>query len=240
MGKIISNMFYFIKPIYRLLKYNFLLLAWSKNSSKKTFGWNWKETNFNRIAVVNLILSKYSNPTYLEIGCASNSLFDSVIAINKTGVDPKNGGNKRITSDQFFTKNKDKFHCIFIDGQHTYEQVRKDLLNSINALKKGGYICLHDMLPRNWIEQHVPNISPDAWTGDVWKVAFELAKTSGIEFKILKLDHGVGVVKVLNKNVKLQDMRKELTTRQFDHYYENINSLPIIDLEEAIIWLKYK
>ena len=39
------------------------------------------------------------------------------------------------------------------------------------ALKPGGSIAIHDMLPRDWIEEHVPQISTRAWTGDGWKGA---------------------------------------------------------------------
>ena len=62
-------------------------------------------------------------------------------------------------SDDFFKTSKDKFDVIFIDGLHTYDQVRRDVINSIKHLKEGGYIALHDMLPRNWKEQHIPIIT---------------------------------------------------------------------------------
>jgi len=56
--------------------------------------------------------------------------------MNKIGVDPERGGNIRMTSDHFFKVNKSKFDVIFIVGLHTFEQARRDVLNSIKVLKK--------------------------------------------------------------------------------------------------------
>ncbi|MFI5135627.1 MAG: hypothetical protein ACHQD9_07220, partial [Chitinophagales bacterium] len=47
-----------------------------------------------------------------------------------------------------------------------------------------GWIVLHDLLPRDWLEEHVPRLS-DTWMGDVWKCAFEVAETPEIDFRIV-------------------------------------------------------
>lgn len=211
---------------------------YAANSYDKSFNWDWKTTNFNRIALVNLLVSKKSDCAYLEIGCASNDLYDSVAALNKTGVDPHKGGTIRKTSDDFFHTNESFFDVVFIDGLHTYGQVRKDVINSIKFLKSGGWIALHDMLPRNWIEHHVPIVNPGGeWTGDVWKVAFELLQTEGIDFRILKIDYGVGVLKLTKENPTLIDLTNELEGKQFSYFYENVSKLPIIEWRDAQNWL---
>ena len=236
---------YCVRPIVNNLRYYFDLKKWSYHSDDRVLDWDWTETNFSRFAVVNILINKFQNPTYLEIGCAADDLFNSVpIPIEKKiGVDPFKGGTVRKTSDDFFQANEVQFDVVFIDGLHTYEQVRRDVINSINSLKEGGWIALHDMLPRNWIEQHNPCISQGAWTGDVWKVAFELIKTEGIEFKILKIDSGVGVIKVdksdpKKQKVELKDFRKELRHKEFSYYYDNLDKLPIIEWGNAQNWLK--
>jgi len=179
-----------------------------------------------------------TDPTYLEIGCASNALFDSVPAVHKVGVDPASGGTERKTSDEFFKNNTRQFDVIFIDGLHTYEQARKDVINAIKCLKEKGWIGLHDMLPRNWMEHHIPIVTRDMWLGDVWKVAFELSQTEGIDFRILKIDCGVGVFRVLQEDVMLKDLTRELRDKQFSYYYDNIKTLPIIDWKDAQEWLR--
>jgi hypothetical protein len=233
--KVLRNV---IGPTYNSYKYRSTINKWKHNKDERVLEWDWTKTNYNRIALVNLLVSKFKDPDYLEIGTAgANSLFDSVPAKRKVGVDPERGGNVRKTSDDFFKDNSQKFDVIFIDGLHTYDQVRLDVINSIKSLKDGGWIALHDMLPRTWLEQHVPHISQGAWTGDVWKVAFELAKTEGIEFKILKIDHGVGVIKVLNKEAQLKDLKSELSNKQFGYFYDNLSKLPVVEWENAQDWL---
>jgi len=228
---------FFLRRFRKLiLKRN--LSIWKHHADNRKLDWDWGKIKYNRIAVVNLLISKCPYPQkYLEIGCAGDALFSSVPVLDKIGVDPNSGGNYRTTSDKFFAQNTEKFDVIFIDGLHTYEQVRKDVINALKSLKIGGWIALHDMLPRDWIEQHVPIISQGAWAGDVWKIAFELAQTEGIEFKLLKIDHGVGVVRMINKDVQLVNLQKDLSNQQFSYYYDNLGKLPLLDWNEAEIWL---
>jgi Methyltransferase domain len=234
---------YYFGSIYPRLKHDEhdeRMKQWAHHSDNRRFDWKWEETNYNRIAVINLLLSKQSNPTYLEIGCESNSSFDSVPVLNKIGVDPAKGGTMRMTSDEFFKQNNGHYDVVFIDGLHTYEQVRNDVANAIRFLNKGGWVVLHDMLPRDWIEHHVPIVARKggAWTGDVWKVGFELSQTAGIDFKILIIDHGVGVFRVTRENIALKDMTNELRDKEFSYFYDNIKSLPLIEWNNAQQWLR--
>lgn len=217
---------------YRLYKYR-------ANSFPKTLDWDWKKTNYNRIALVNLLLAtKGPDCSYLEIGCCENNLFDAVPVKNKVGVDPNLGGNYRGTSDEFFAQNQQKFDIIFIDGLHTYEQVHKDINNALQVLKKGGFIGLHDMIPRDWKEHHVPIVSDKAWTGDPWKTAYEIVKTPGIDFKILKIDHGVGVLRVVgDQTPQLADMKATLDSKNYDYFYNNMGQLPIMEWESIYEWV---
>jgi len=227
-----------IEPVYEKLRDAVLQRRYRHNAFEKTLDWGWDETNFNRIALVNLLVSRKPDCSYLEIGCANNSLFNSVAASRKTGVDPERGGTVRKTSDAFFSTNDASFDVIFIDGLHTYEQVHRDVVNSIRVLKPGGWIALHDMLPSAWIEHHRPLLTRGAWTGDVWKVAFELARTEGIEFKILKIDYGVGVLRLTRENPQLIDLAEELAEQEFSYFYENVSELPVIKWDDAQEWLR--
>lgn len=229
---------YIYKPFANIISSYIKQLKWKHNSDIRIINWDWEEINFNRIALVNLLLNKYIEPVYLEIGCASNVLFNSIPIKNKIGVDPASGGNVRMNSDEFFQNNSIKFDVVFIDGLHTYEQVRRDVINSIKNIKQGGWIAIHDMLPRNWLEHHVPIVTAKAWTGDVWKVAFELLKTEGVEFKILKIDYGVGVIKVNDPQTILIDLKLELLHKEFNYYYDHLRELPIIEWSEAQEWLQ--
>jgi hypothetical protein len=230
---------FLLAPIRQPLKnFYYQKLKYSNNFYSNSFDWDWKKTNYNRIALVNLLISKQKkNCAYLEIGCASNSLFDSVFSTDKTGVDPISGGNVRKTSDEFFKNNKKSYDVIFIDGLHSYGQVRKDIINAIKCLNNNGWIALHDMLPRNWIECNIPDISPNAWTGDVWKVAFELSQTEDIDFRIITIDHGVGLFRIIKKKPFLIDLQSELREKKFSYFYQQHNKLPILDWRSAQAWV---
>jgi hypothetical protein len=187
-----------------------------------------------------MVLRKFDDPSYLEIGCADDFVFGAVDAVRKVGVDPSHGGNFRATSDEFFAKNTEAFDVIFIDGLHTLQQVRRDFLNSVNVLNpsRETFIMFHDMLPRNWEEQHTPILSDGPWVGDVWKLAFELTQSKGVDFRIVRVDHGVGVVRIRNKaDLVFPEPGKQLGEEKFSYFMDNLKTLPIIEWSEAENWL---
>ena len=120
-----------------------------KNFEDKIIDIDWTRINFNRIAFINKAVTKFKNCKYLEIGCETNVCFNSISTEYKIGIDPNSGGTIRTTSDEFFEKNTNFFDVIFIDGLHTYEQTRKDIVNSLKFLNQDGYIFLHDLIPRS-------------------------------------------------------------------------------------------
>jgi hypothetical protein len=227
---------YLLWPFYKVIRRRLYLFRFRKRAYDLEIPWRWENENFNRIAVVTFLLSQFETPRYLEVGCAANSLFSSVPTTSKVGVDPLTGGTHRITSDEFFESNRDKFEIIFIDGLHTYRQIRKDVNNALKSIQLGGYIVLHDTLPRNWIEQNVPPLLPGPWLGDVWKVCFELLETKGIEFKVIRIDYGVAVIRVNELGMKLQDLSESLADQDFEYFFINHLKLPIISYQEFQLW----
>lgn len=111
---------YVVKPV--LDKFNLWYVAkkYKNLKFKHSIDWGWESQGFNRIAIVSKLLSQFINPSYLEIGCANNALFDSVYTETKIGVDPEKGGTHRTSSDQFFANNRENFDLVFIDGLHEY------------------------------------------------------------------------------------------------------------------------
>lgn len=224
------------KILYKLIEYRS-----KSHSNPEAFDWNWAETHFNRIALVNHLIAntKGWDSNYLEIGCAGNSLFDSVATKRKVGVDPAEGGTHRELSDDFFQRNKEKFDVIFIDGLHHYQQVRRDTLNALESLEDGGWIAFHDFLPASWKEHHVPRLQT-AWTGDCWKVAVELTQAKGVDFKILEIDNGVGLLRKTSSDWNIPDMSKDLLNAEFDIFVEKIKTFPIINFEQAVSFIKLR
>jgi hypothetical protein len=196
-----------------------------------------EESFFKRHAFINKAISKYITCNYLEIGVGDNDVFNSIPLKlkNKYGVDPLHGGNYRLTSDDFFEKYKHlKFDVIFIDGLHHYLQCQKDAISAINSLNKNGVIFFHDMLPNNSFEEMVPR-KQAAWTGDVWKVAVELTNSKNCDFRIINIDHGIGVLKI-NDNFEYKKMPELLNLRYKDflNYYKKFK---LVNSEETLDYL---
>ena len=52
----------------------------------------------------------------------------------------------KMTSNEFFKKNYKYFDLIYVDGDHSSDQVKIDLINSWNVLKNGGFLVLDDYM----------------------------------------------------------------------------------------------
>ena len=217
------------------LKYYFRRFLYSifvENFNKK-IKYNWESYPL-RFEIINKIISKRNYTSYLEIGCFKNETFNNINIKKKIGVDPVSGGNLRMTSDHFFKENKEKFDLIFIDGLHVYEQVIKDIFNSINVLKKNGIILVHDCLPRKlWYQ--TPTRMSDTWNGDVWKAIVECRTLEYIDTYTCLADEGIGVIKVQKNNNLLKLKLSNFKKLKYKEYYSNRDSLMnIISVEKLI------
>jgi hypothetical protein len=139
-----------LKRLYNKIFYNLFV-----ENTKKKIDFNFPD-NLKRWDLIKEIINKKNYKSYLEIGCDDDQLFSKINIEFKFGVDPVSGGNIRCTSDIFFENNNKNFDIIFIDGLHEYEQVKKDILNSLKFLNKDGIILLHDCLPSEMSLQAVP------------------------------------------------------------------------------------
>ena len=210
----------FRKIYYKLFIENF----------KGKLNYNFTE-NFYRWDLIEYLIKKNNYKNYLEIGCDKNQLFSKVNIDNKIGVDPVSGGNVRKTSDDFFKENKSSFDIVFIDGLHTYEQVKKDILNSVNCLLDEGIILVHDCMPDSLGKQAVPRYKMQ-WNGDVWKAIVDLRQNEYLEIYTCKIDQGIGVIKK-KRNSSILKLEKNIKDLKFKDYYKNyVKYLRVVDLKE--------
>jgi len=220
----INKKIYKINYIYnKIFKENF--------NKRLTFDWSSKPLRFNIINNA-IKIKKYKN--YLEIGCFENENFDKIYIESKTGVDPVSGGTVRDTSDNFFLKNQIFYDIIFIDGLHIYNQVRKDIANSLKFLKPNGIIILHDCLPLKIRDQMVPR-SHEHWNGDTWKALVEVRTLEKVDTYTILADNGLGVVfKRKNRNI-LDLSNTNFEKLKFKDYYNNFNKfMNPIEYEEFV------
>ena len=187
--------------------------------------------NFYRWDLIEYLIKKNNYTNYLEIGCDQNQLFSKVIIDNKIGVDPVSGGNIRKTSDEFFKENNNKFDIVFIDGLHTYEQVKKDILNSIDFLNQNGIILVHDCMPDSLGKQAVPRYKMQ-WNGDVWKAIIDLRQKEDLDIYTCEMDQGIGII-TKKKNSSLLLLNKPIHKIKFRDYFDNYKEyMRVISLAE--------
>ncbi len=153
----------------------------------------------NRTFIINSLAAKIGAKSYLEIGIGYGNNFQDVLVENKVGIDPTPILNDsrilRITSDQFFSNNTQKFDIILVDGLHESPQVESDIVNSLQALNDGGWIVCHDMNPIQEQHQVVP-YSGGLWNGDCWKAFVKIrANVPGIEAWTIDTDHGCAIIR---------------------------------------------
>lgn len=239
MGKIIMIKKYINKKIQRLLIskkilkilyfYHFITGGFKSKKLKISF-----ENKKKRSEIVQKIINIKGYKSYLEIGTFKDDLFKNIICEVKIGVDPVSGGNVRKTSDEFFLTNKQKFDFIFIDGLHHYDQVKKDILNSLKFLNKSGTIIMHDCMPRNYYYQAVPR-SQINWNGDTWKAFLEVRTNRNLDSYCCFADEGLGVIfKRENENI-LNLKSKNFKNLKFNDYVENYKEyLNLVEYEDLI------
>ena len=92
---------------------------------------------------------------YLELGVSDGLNIREIVnyAQRIIGVDvndivkDKNFEFYHCSTDEFFTFFKDEVDLIFIDANHDFEFVKRDLLNSFTLLSPNGLVVLHDTNP---------------------------------------------------------------------------------------------
>jgi len=233
-------MFNYLKKKYwrffesrKILKFNYKFHKYFKEKDIGSLNLNFEDKP-NRQTVIQKIINKKKYKHYLEIGCYKDELFSKINCETKIGVDPVSGGNVRETSDNFFKKNNQKFDCIFIDGLHYYDQVKKDVINSLKVLNENGIILLHDCLPNDVYSQAIPRCQYN-WHGDVWKALVEFRTYENLDVYTCYADFGIGVIfKRKNSNL-LKINTKKFRELKFKEYFNNFKLfMNVISFEELI------
>ena len=204
-----------------------------KENFKKKLNFDWVKYP-ERYDIIKKIIEKKKYSSYLEIGCFEDETFNKINIDKKVGVDPNSGGNVRLTSDNFFKINKDTFDIIFIDGLHTFEQVKKDITNSLNILNKNGVLLLHDCLPQKIRDQASPR-AHEHWNGDVWKAIVECRTQKDIDTYTCFADQGIGVIfKRPNHNILNLNYKNFKKIKFKDYYYNYKEYMNLIDVKNLL------
>ena len=194
--------------------------------------------SFNNFILKQKKLNKDSK--ILDIGCGRGKIVGTLssklrLKNKPIGIDITNHKDKdkrikfkKIDALSFFLKNKDKFDLIFIDGLHTYKQVKKDIKNSLDCISEKGFILIHDCFPLSYYDQAVPR-AQRKWNGDVWKAIIEFRTENNINVMVGAFDNGIGLIyKRKNKNKLF--LVKNFNEVNYEDYYNNYFSyLNLVD-----------
>ena len=208
---------FFVNIKYKFKKFLYLFYG-EKFFKKKRYDWGKYPKRFEIIQDI-IDFKKYVS--YLEIGCDRNQSFSNIKIKKRVGVDPVEGGTHKMTSDHFFSINKENFDIVFIDGLHEYSQVMKDINNSLRFLNKDGIILLHDCLPRTIWNQITPRLNSD-WNGDVWKSIVHCRTQENLDTYTFIADRGIGLI-FPRKNNNLVQFEKKVNFKNltFKQYFIN-------------------
>ena len=61
-------------------------------------------------------------------------------------IDNKSLTKFKMTSDNFFNQNNAKFDFVYVDGDHSRDQVLKDIINSWSVLNSNGFLLVDDYM----------------------------------------------------------------------------------------------
>lgn len=176
---------------------------------------NWER--WGLLSVLSDYVLYYTQGDILEIGCGESSIHLSKLAekynrrcyhceFSISGVNNmkdtkgyfgKNSQVFNMKSDAFFDSievagiGKPSLALAFIDGDHIYDQVKRDFMHTFNYVVRGGFIFLHDTYPPD-----------DSWKvpqkcGTVFRLREELEDWCNIEmftFKKSAFDVGLTMV----------------------------------------------
>ena len=206
-----------MKQKYKFLIKRLLYYIYGEKFFKR-LDYDWKKYP-SRSEIIQKIIDNKNYENYLEVGCDKDENFSKINIKKKIGVDPLQGGTLRMTSDDFFKKNKEKFDLIFLDGLHTYEQTIKDIDNSLKFLNNHGVVIIHDCLPKKIWNQIVPRVYGH-WNGDVWKAIVHSRTYNYADTYTCIADHGLGII-FKRKNRDLLELKKDFKNLKFSEYYYN-------------------
>lgn len=150
--------------------------------------------------IIASVVASYSRPTYLEIGVFRGDCLAEVAphAGQAHGVDVT---FKRVVHDlsaaRLWEMPSDEFFraydgaapdVIFVDGDHAYEQARRDIHNALELLSQDGCLFLHDTWP-------VFAAATDRMTcGEVYRVADELREDERFDVATIRRWPGLSLV----------------------------------------------
>lgn len=165
---------------------------------------------YNHPALLEHFASWLKPESYLEIGVRYGTSLVPVSKYAKTchAVDiqfihrkfAQNVIYYEMTSDNFFLKYPNlKFDMVFIDGDHSKEQVYKDFINVKDRVIEDGFVFFHDSYP------HAEYLCAPQYCNNCWEAVFRIKTEFNREWEIITLPFtpGVTIMKKISINKQM-------------------------------------
>lgn len=144
-----------------------------------------------RTHLIQALVEAFGYQSYLEIGCRKDETFAHINVARRVGVDPFEGGNVKMFSDDFFKQNTEKFDIIFIDGDHHHDQVYRDVTNALACLTPNGTVVMHDCSPPDAAHEG----KKDYKCGTAWRAFAAHRADPNLQMIVADWDYGSGIIR---------------------------------------------
>lgn len=157
-------------------------------------------------------LPNIENKSYLELGVNDNSNFSKIKSTNKFSVDINGKAMFTGTTDEYFEKHKEKFDIIFIDANHDYDYVLRDLNNSIDRCNE--WILIHDLIPpsKKYIQSK--------FCSDGYKILQYILTEEKINVYPMNENYGLTLLKMPIKKIYPNEKYKSISYKEFTDFIE--------------------
>jgi len=124
---------------------------------------NWNGSEFWKGMFIDSLMKEVNYTSYVELGIGAGNTWNLISCTSKLGVDTvvQMPQVLNCTTDQFFENNNQKYDIIYIDAEHSRQQVLKDFNSAYRNVNPGGIVLLHDVCP-NTIHDTAPTGCGDA------------------------------------------------------------------------------
>nr|QBK88122.1 MAG: methyltransferase domain protein [Marseillevirus LCMAC202] len=171
--------------------------------------------------IINALIKQRNYQTYLEIATKySGHRYQYICNIEKERIwslaDPQDSDDYpvtyRMSSDDAFKIINKKYDIILVDGWHNFDQVERDIFNSLACLTNDGILVVHDCNPSTYKctrdMQSVTEMiekTQGVWCGNVYQVIIKLKITRpDLKIQVVDTDFGCGLIEKKNsEHVKL-------------------------------------
>jgi hypothetical protein len=157
-------------------------------------------------------ISKWIKPSnYLEIGVRHGTVYNRVknfakkcylVDINFLDIEYfENTLKFEMSSDEFFLLEESRvnFDLVFIDGDHSRDQVIKDFINVSSLVVEDGFVILHDTYPCD------ERMEDPGYSYNAWEAALYFKENFSEDWEILTLpfNPGLTLMKKMKRNKQL-------------------------------------